>query len=352
MEKFSNTSRLSLLCCMVIFCVAFKAGAQQQKGWAIVPRPEQKQVDILYNGKLMTAYCYYDSIRKPFLFPINTVDGVTVTRGYPLQPRTGDRTDHPHHTGLWMNYESVNGLDFWNNSTAIAPERRSLYGTIRHDRLLIQKATRDQATLVVAANWHRPDGKVLLRESTTFLFRIQGNQFLIDRIATLTAQDTTVFFKDVKDGFLAIRVARELEMPSREKSDFVDAQGNITTVPALGNEQVSGMYYNSEGASGDSVWGTKGRWAMLQGRKDGRRITVGIFDHPANPGYPAYWHARGYGLFSLNPLGRKVFSNGKEELNFIMKPGETSRFHYRILIASGEFVDAREMNKMSDAFIK
>ena len=352
MEKFLNIKPLSLLLCVAFLCNIVTGLAQQHKGWTIVPKPEQKQIDILHNGKLMTAYCYYDSIRKPFLFPINTVDGITVTRGYPLQPRAGDRTDHPHHTGLWMNYESVNGLDFWNNSTAIPLERRQSYGTITHDRILIQKAGKDQAMLVVGTNWRRPDGKVLLRESTTFLFRIQGNQFLIDRISTLTAQDTAVVFKDVKDGFLAIRVARELEMPSNEKSEYVDASGNVTTVPALANDKVSGIYYNSEGLRGDSVWSSKGRWAMLQGRKDGKRITIGIFDHPSNPGYPAYWHARGYGLFALNPLGRKIFSKGGEELNFSLKPGETTRFHYRILVASGEFVDAREMNKLSDAFIK
>src|SRR5688572_11125902 len=345
MKRFFVTIVLSLIC-------LFSKGQYTPGRFEIVQQDEKKQIDILFNGKLLTAYCYFDSIKKPFLFPVNTIDGITVTRGYPVKPLPGERTDHPHHTGLWMNYESVNGLDFWNNSTAIAPERRAAYGTITHDRVLIQKATRDQAMLVVGSNWRRPDGKVLLRESTTFLFRIQGNQFLIDRIATLTAQDTTVLFKDVKDGFLAIRVARELEMPSKEKSDFVDAQGNITTVPAMSNDAVSGMYYYSEGARGDSVWGTKGRWAMLQGRKDGKRVTIALLDHPANPGYPAYWHARGYGLFSLNPLGRKVFSNGKEELNFSLKPGETTRFHYRIIVASGEYIDAREMNKLSDAFVK
>jgi hypothetical protein len=96
------------------------------KGFQIVERKEKKQVDVLFDGKLMTAYCYYDSIRKPFLFPLNTIDGITVTRGYPLQPLTGERTDHPHHVGMWLNYESVNGLDFWNNSTAIAVEKRML----------------------------------------------------------------------------------------------------------------------------------------------------------------------------------------------------------------------------------
>ncbi|MEI9954727.1 MAG: DUF6807 family protein [Ferruginibacter sp.] len=45
-------------------------------------------------------------------------------RQYPIHKVPGERTDHPHHTGIWLNYESVNGLDFWNNSTAIAPEKK------------------------------------------------------------------------------------------------------------------------------------------------------------------------------------------------------------------------------------
>ena len=106
----------------------------QTNGFSIMEKKEKKEVDILFNGKLMTAYCYFDSSRKPMLFPVNTVDGITVTRGYPYQMIAGERTDHPHHTGIWLNYESVNGLDFWNNSTAIAPEKRDRYGTIIHQK--------------------------------------------------------------------------------------------------------------------------------------------------------------------------------------------------------------------------
>ena len=138
-------------------------------------------------------------------------------------------------------------------------------------------------------------------------------------------------------------------MPSKEKSEFVDAHGNKTTVPALNNDQVTGMYYNSDGVKGDSVWSTKGRWAMLKGTKDGKQITIGMFDKPTNPGYPTYWHARGYGLFSLNPLGRKIFSNGAEELNYTLAKDASTTFNYRVLIA-GKDVDAKKMNKLADAF--
>ena len=324
--------------------LSISMGSTAQSGFTIVEEKDKKQVDILFNNKLLTAYCYYDSSRKPVLFPVNTVDGITVTRSYPFKKVPGERTDHPHHTGIWFNYESVNGLDFWNNSTAIAVEKRSQYGTIVHQKVVGKKTNEKDATLEVAATWIRPDKKVLLNEATRFNFSVKGNDFIIDRITTLTAADTTVIFKDVKDGVYAIRVARELELPSKEKSSFVDDKGNVTDVPPSGAD-VTGMYYGSTGLKGDSVWSSKGNWMMLAGKKDGKNITIAMFDHPSNVGYPTYWHARGYGLFAANPLGRKVFSNGKEELNFSLAPKQAVTFRYRVIIHSGDILTKEEMDK-------
>ena len=159
--------------------------AQNNAGFQLVNKPANKKVDVLYNGRLLTAYCYYDTIMKPFLFPVNTLDGVAVTRGYPIAPREGDRTDHPHHVGIWMNYESVNGLDFWNNSTAVPNERKDRYGTIRHDKIITNTAGKDSALLTVTANWIRPDGKILLNETTVYKFFVKDNKFFIDRNSTL-----------------------------------------------------------------------------------------------------------------------------------------------------------------------
>ena len=346
-DNFIYMKKLAIL--FALIALSQLAGAEE-KGFDIVERKDKKQVDILFNNKLLTAYCYYDSSRKAVLFPVNTVDGITVTRGYPFQMIAGERTDHPHHTGIWLNYESVNGLDYWNNSTAIAPEKRNQYGTIIHQSITDKKANGNKATLSTSAIWVRPDNKVLLDEKSTFNFIVAGNDFIIDRITTLTANDTAVVFKDVKDGMFAIRVARELELPSKEKSSYVDDKGNVTTVAPSSAAEVSGMYYSSEGLKGDSVWGTKGRWVMLAGKKDGKDITIGIIDHPKNVGYPAYWHARGYGLFAVNPLGRKIFSNGKEELNFSLKPGQSVTFRYRIVIHSGKQLSSDDMNRFAKDF--
>ena len=332
--------------------ISLMAAAQKNEGFKLVERKDKKQVDVLYNGKLLTAYCFYDSIRKPFLYPINTVDGITVTRGYPEQPRPGERTDHPHHIGLWLNYESVNGLDFWNNSTAIPLERRSHYGTIFHDKIIDKKEGGNNASLTVSSKWITPDGDQLIQEKTVFNFSVKNNDFIIDRIATLTANDKEVVFKDVKDGMLAIRVARELEMPSKEKSNYIDDKGNVTTVPNMPNDNVTGMYYSSEGLKGDSVWGTKAKWVTLSGKKDGKDISIAIIDHPSNVGYPAYWHARGYGLFAVNPLGRKIFSKGTEELNFTLKPAQSSTLRYRVVVHSGSVVTPAAMNALAADFEK
>ena len=344
---------IKLFSVLVLVSLSAITIAQQSTGFSLVEKKDKKQVDILFNNKLLTSYCNLDSSKKPVLFPVNTIDGITVTRSYPYKLVAGERTDHPHHTGIWLNYESVNGLDFWNNSTAIPVEKRNQYGTIIHQKIVSKTANGNKASLTTTAIWVRPDNKVLLDEQTTFNFSAdtKENNFIIDRITTLTANDTAVIFKDVKDGMFAIRVARELELPSKEKTSFVDDKGNVTTV-APSRADATGMYYSSNGLKGDSVWSTKGEWVMLTGKKDGKDITIGMFDHPANVGYPTYWHARGYGLFALNPLGRKVFSNGKEELNFSLKPGESVTFRYRVVVHSGKFLTNDDMNKLFADFKK
>jgi len=326
--------------------------AQAQKGFSLVDSPASKKVEVRYDGKLLTAYCYFDSTEKPVLFPIRTLSGVTITRGYPVAPRPGERTDHPHHLGLWMNYESVNGLDFWNNSTAIARERKPKYGSIRHQKVLTSKSKKDEATLKTMSYWVNQQGETLLEETTLFVFRKTDNNFIIDRVGTLEAKVPDVLFKDVKDGMLAIRVARQLEMPSKESGKFVDAHGNITEVPPSDNGQVTGLYVNEEGIKGDDAWGKRSRWACLNGKIGQESISIAIIDHPKNPGFPTYWHARGYGLFAANPLGQKAFSGGKEELNLALKQGEKAVFQYRIIIHSGSTLEEKQIAAQATEFGK
>ncbi len=158
----------------------------------------------------------------------------------------------------------------------------------------------------------------------------------VDRTTRLTPR-SPVTFTDNKEGFLGLRLARALEHPSTEKGIYTDTQGRPTTVAVLDNTGVTGLYHSSEGKEGDAVWGTRGRWVALSGRLGEEDVTLTLLDDPKNPGAPTYWHARGYGLFAANPLGQKVFSNGKEELNLKLAAGASTTFHYRIVVSSGKF---------------
>lgn len=310
-----------------------------------------QKVDVLIDGNLFTSYLYTDTLlvlKKPVLYPIISANGLTITRGYPLDPRPGERTDHPHHIGAWLNYGNVNGLDFWNNSDAIPDERKNEMGIIRNEKILSMKNMDNKAELTVSANWLKPDGSILLKEKTLFTFIAKDSVRIIDRKTTLTALDETVLFKDDKEGMIGMRMARQLELPSNKPVTLSDAHGNKTEVKKMDNTGVSGNYLSSEGVEGIDVWGKRAKWVALSGTIDAKDVTVVIMDNPTNIGYPTYWHARGYGLFAANPLGQKIFSDGKEELNFTLKPHKNVTFDYRIEIISGkpdkEFLDTEYSN--------
>jgi hypothetical protein len=300
----------------------------------VIPNEAERRVDVVIDGQPFTDYIWPERIAKPVLYPLRTAKGTIVTRGFPLEPRPGERVDHPHHVGLWLNYESVNGLDFWNNSEAIKPQDAPKMGTIRHRSIVSVKSGSAQGELEIEADWLTYDNKPLLKEHTRFVFRGGPDFRSVDRITTLRALDQKVVFADQKDGMLGLRVVGALEIPSDKPEVFTDASGRPTTVAKLDNTGVNGTYLTSDGKKGDAAWGTRGRWCNLSGRVGEEPVTISILDHPSNPGFPTYWHARGYGLFAANPLGQKIFSNGKEELNLTLASNQSVTFRYRILISS------------------
>ena len=310
-------------------------GSAEQPRVEIISREAARRVDVTVDGRPFTSYIYPQSLTKQVLWPIRSARGTVITRGFPLEPRPGERVDHPHQVGLWFNHGDVNGFDFWNNSAAIKPERAAKMGTIVHRRIGPIHSGAGQGELNVEMDWIGGDGVPLLREQTTFTFRASGDIWSIDRMTTLTALDRQVVFRDNKEGVLGLRVARALEHPASKPEIFTDASGKPTAVPVLDNTGVTGLYVSSEGREGDAVWGTRGRWMLLRATVDSEPVAVAMLDDPSNPGFPTYWHARGYGLFAANMLGAKEFSGGKETFNFTLEPRTSATFRHRILVWSG-----------------
>ncbi|MRH98978.1 hypothetical protein GH721_00405 [Kriegella sp. EG-1] len=308
-----------------------------------------QKVDVKIDGNLFTSYVYDGQTPKPILYPVITKSGKTVTRGFPYAPRPNERVDHPHHAGLWFNYGDVNGLDFWNNSYAIPEDEKDKYGSIIHQEIL--ESNDDFGVLKIRAIWRSPKEVDLLEEIAEFKFSEDGDTRIIDRTSTLNALED-VSFDDNKEGMIAIRVTRELELPTDKPAVYTDAEGNVTEVKALNNEGVNGNYFASEGLTGNDVWGTRNKWVKLESNIEGDNVSVTIIDNKKNVGYPTYWHARDYGLFAANPLGQEVFSEGKEVLKFKLAKGESTTFNYRILVHSGSELSKGSIDKSFEEFNK
>jgi hypothetical protein len=337
---------VGLLACAASF--SFAAG-KTGKGVEVILDEANRRVDITVDGAPFTSYVWPTTLKKPVLYPLIEDGGIEVTRGYPLSPRPGERQDHPHHAGMWFNYGNVNGFDFWNNSDAIEPDKRPKMGTIEQRKVVSTKSGKDRGELVVESVWITGAKQELLKETAHYTFSRKGDVRTIDQEIKLEALDRAVFHDD-KEGLLGIRVARWLESPNEKGGIFTDADGRQTKVEGASGAGATGNYLTSEGKEGDAVWSTRGRWCTLTGKNpDGKTAVIAILDHPKNPGYPAYWHARGYGLFAINPLGAKIFDPKAPQLDFTLEKGKTATFRYRVMLLP-RATDSATMNQAQAAY--
>jgi predicted nucleic acid-binding Zn-ribbon protein len=281
---------------------------------------DTNKIDILIGGNLFTTYRYGSELTKPILYPVKSPSGIVLTRGFPFEIIPGESNDHPHHMGIFFTYDKVNNDGFWNNTTS-PPQ-------VKH----IKTTKMENGQLSTISHWVGKSGKTLLEEKRDMIFSTEPNQYVIDFNITLTAQDEKIVFSDTKEGMFAIRVA---DWMSEEKG--------------------TGKYLSSDGNVGEpNIWGKKADWARLEATKDGKKIGIAIFNHPASACYPTYWHTRGYGLFSADPLGQLDFLKGRniknpQPLNFTLQPGQNAIFRFRMIIYEGP-KSAEQLERQFTAF--
>jgi len=333
-----------VLTILLVFFTTFLFAASKEKV-AFKNDDPGKKVEVYIGGKLFTAFIYPDNMEKQSLYPIMTASGKVITRGYPMNPRPFERTDHPHHVGLWFNFGDVNGLDFWNNSFAIKQADKPKYGTVVFKKIVSEN--QDKGELVTNSDWVDINKNVLLNEVSTFVFSGTDNLRTIERTSKLTAKQL-VTFKENKEGMIGLRVDRAFEEPATKPEKFLDSKGIETEVPVLNNDGVNGVYRNAEGIKGGAVWGKRSPWVALQAEKEKEIITIVILDNRNNPNYPAWSHARGYGLFATNSLGGRNFDKTANEVKLVLQPGESVVFKYKVVIG-GNLSDA-EINEIANKF--
>ena len=294
-------------------------------------------INVTIDGMYFTTYryggCPYNILpgadkhdggflTKPVLHPMLSPSGVVVTRGYPLIKVEGESADHPHHVGLFFTYGSegeVNGENFWSTT---APG-----SMIKHIKITKMESARGRGELSTISHWQDKNAKVLLVEKRDMLFHAGKNQYIIDFSIDLTAQKEKIVFGDTKEGMFAVRVAPWLR----------ETAGSNWVKAITGTAE----YLNSDGRKTEkNVWARRVQWMRLEGTKDDKKVGIAVLNHPSSVNYPTYWHARGYGLFSANPLGQYAFQKGTKEknpepFNLTLQVGETAHFGFRVIIYEG-----------------
>ena len=265
------------------------------------------QIEISLGGKPFTTFHSGTVDGKPYLAPLRSPSGKIITRRYPMENVEGESRDHLHHRGLWFSYDDVNGVKFWENDPS--------YKDPRVGRIVVEDAKwrPDANILETVFNWTDHNGKVLLVEHRTAIFRATRDLRIIDFDIKLTAPEKVVF-GDTKEGAFAIRLA-----------------------DALTEKRGGGKMVNAEGLTGmANVWGKRSNWVDYSGTIDGEKLGVAIFDHPSNPSHPVRWHARDYGLFALNPWGQHAFDPAAPQAHTPLAAGASLHFRWRVVIHVGD----------------
>ncbi len=277
------------------------------------------RVDIRIDGKLFTSYQFGpDYKQKPVFYPVLTPSGKMVNRDLPFINKGFKIDDHPHHQSVYFGYGDVNGYDFWSTG----------HGERIVHRAIVNTQGGPEGSLAIVLDWLTPEGEALVREYRRVTFGGEGNLRWMDHDIRLEALNKRLEFADTKEGIFAFRLADELR-----------------------EDKGTGRYENAFGwETEQGVWGKRAPWVALRGILEGEPVTVAIFDHPSTVNYPSYWHARAYGLFAVNPFGKKDFVKGSEPMNLSIRAGESFHFKYRILLYSGT-IPKKDLDEAYQAFI-
>lgn len=347
-----KTTTVFFICILLFSC----KGVEKSKTKAtdnyvsIVKNDSLHKIDIIIDGAYFTSYLYADSIlRKPVLFPIFSANNKRITRGFPINPNSGERVDHPHHYGLWFNHGVVNNVDYW-NSAVVPKDEEVRYGRINHtDFITIESG--DEGILEVKKEWRNDLGELVLTEITKYIFSGDKNIRTIAHTTTLSAIDEDVLFTDSKEGMFALRVRRELEVASNKPDRLLTENLTISDSAIVDNSNVTGYYRNSEGVEGyPDVWGKRAKWMELEGKIKSDSIAILIFDHSKNINHPPHWMARDYGLYAVNSFGNSVYTDGKETLNFNLVKGKSITFKHQVHIIEGQLPIVSSIEKMYSEF--
>jgi hypothetical protein len=249
---------------------------------------------VRLDDQIVLGYRAHKSLKYPYFAPLaGPVSGASLT--------TESALPYPHHRGLWLGCEPLNGGDYWADNS------------LKQGQIVSQgvEVTQPSESLVVIRDrceWVREGAASPFEDERTFaVFAPSERLRLLDIRLRLTARED-IEIKKAKHSFFALRVAPDLS-------------------PMYG-----GTLLNSAGGVGaKGTYGKTAHWCGYHGSRANLPDVVegiAILDHPDNFGGDCRWFTRDYGHLSPSPF------------NFLDKPwrlpaGDTLELKYCIALHAG-----------------
>jgi len=288
-------------------------------------------VTVKYDGKLVTNYVVGDS-NKPYLWPLIGPGGKAMTRAYPMKKVNGERHDHPHHRSIWFGHQNIGGFDTWHEPSTILERKGSEeqknkklagLGSTVHRAFSKLDGNHDRATIVAVNDYVDSDGKMLLADERTLVFRMGKDRLVLDFDIVFTAEHGDCRIGDMKDSGFSVRIPTSMDVDSKK----------------------GGHILNSEGQTDKGAWGKRATWVSYTGPVDGKIMGVAIMNHPKSFRHPTPWHVRTYGLFTANPFGTRAIAREKDG-GFTLDAGNSFTLRHRVIFHAGDTNSA----KIADAW--
>lgn len=271
---------------------------------SVLRAADEKPLEIRVGDRAAASLYWGDAWDKPFLYPIRTLSGKTISRGWPLEPRDGDSKDHEWHRGFWYGHGDISGADFWREQ-----------GREKTARLIAKgRPEVGKGSAAVELAMTAPGGKAMGSMRQEFRFADTKEARILDATITIRADaGQGLKFGDSDDGGFAFRLNEAFR------------------------EDRGARLRNSENQTGTKdIWGKPARWTDFSADVGGGRAGVALFDHPSNLRYPTRWHARGYGLNAANPFALKSFTKDPNaDGSYTLPAGQRLVLRYRAAIYEG-----------------
>ena len=256
---------------------------------------KDRRILVRYNNSPVLSYRASSDAKYPYFYPLSgPKSGLSLT--------TESSEPYPHHRGLWLGCDPLNGGNYWADNGVESGQIK----TVKLE-LLTEKPVDNTVTFTQECEWVREGSHPFDDKRKYTITRASDELMLIDCEFKLTAGED-VSIKKAKHSFFALRAASDIS-------------------PAYG-----GTLMNSEGGIGAK--GTIGKtadWCGFFGKRSLRPdVTEGIviMNHPENFGGKCPWLTRDYGHLSPSPLyfQKKPFKLAK---------GESFKLSYRVVLFAG-----------------